>query len=86
MKDFNEYFKLRDEDEENIAQAGYVERFSKIEYAQIERHNRLCNNGFKNLEFRIYNLEFRITSSYKLRGLDQRIFFFFLHEWRGFIP
>ncbi|NET28957.1 dynamin family protein [Okeania sp. SIO1I7] len=45
MKDFNEYFKLRDEDEENIAQAGYVERFSKIEYAQIERHNRLCNNG-----------------------------------------
>ncbi|NET45457.1 dynamin family protein [Okeania sp. SIO2B3] len=45
MKDFNEYFKLKDEDEENIAQAGYVERFSKIEYAQIERHNRLCNNG-----------------------------------------
>ena len=46
-EDFNRDFKLTYEDQDTLEQKGYIDRFSQIEYAQIERHNRFCNNGVR---------------------------------------
>lgn len=46
-EEFKGEFQLKHQDQETLDQQGYVDRFSKIEYAQIESHNRLCDNGVR---------------------------------------
>lgn len=46
-EEFKGEFQLKHEDQETLDQKGYVNRFSNIEYAQIESHNRLCDNGVR---------------------------------------
>lgn len=46
-EEFKGEFQLKHEDQETLDQKGYVDRFSNIEYAQIESHNRLCDNGVR---------------------------------------